>query len=85
MSYGPAGSSDHVSSLAHRPAAFAIHVAEPRRLRRALRRYPLLAPTEDGWSLVGPTGELLFRGSGMRGRRECLEFARDHGIVAVMS
>jgi hypothetical protein len=34
---------------------------------------------------VGPAGDLLFRGLGVRGRRECLEFARDHGIVAVMS
>ncbi len=85
MSYGWTRSSEHVSSLAYRPTAFAIHVAEPRRLRHALGRHPLLAPTEDGWSLVGPAGELLFRGFGVRGRRECLEFARDHGIVAVMS
>jgi hypothetical protein len=74
-----------VSSLAYKPAAFAIHIAEPRRLRHAVGRYPTLAPTEDGWSLVGPAGDLLFRGLGVRGRRECLEFARDRGIVAVMS
>ncbi len=85
MSYGQPKSSEHVSSLAYRPAAFTIRVAERRSLRLDLGRYPILAPTEDGWSLVGPTGELLFRGFGVRGRRECLEFARDHGIVAVMS
>ncbi len=85
MSYGRAGSSDHVSSLAYKPAAFAIHVAEPQRRRHAFRRHPILTPTEDGWSLVGPTGELLFRALGVRGRRECLEFARDSGLVAVMS
>lgn len=74
-----------MSSLAYKPAAFTIHVAERQSLRRGLDRYPILAPSEDGWSLVGPAGELLFRGLGARGRRECLEFARDHGIVAVMS
>jgi hypothetical protein len=70
-----------MSTLAHRPAAFAVQFAES----AAAPACPMLRPTEDGWSLVAPTGELLFRGLGLRARRECLEYARDHGVLAVMS
>jgi hypothetical protein len=44
-----------------------------------------LLPTGDGWSLIGPDGELVFHGLGLSGRRQCLEFAREHGALAVLS
>jgi hypothetical protein len=74
-----------MSSVINTPAAFetttpdALHVlalgAGPVRLR----------PTGDGWSLVGPDEELLFHAPGIRGRRRCLEYARDEGVLAVFS
>lgn len=44
-----------------------------------------LLPSEDGWSLVGPRGELLCRGLGLASRRQCLEKARELGITTVLS
>jgi hypothetical protein len=46
---------------------------------------PRLLSTDDGWSLVGSDGEMLFRGLGAHGRRQCLEEARARGILAVFS
>jgi len=46
---------------------------------------PTLRASGDGYSLLGPTGEVLHRGFGPRGRRECLEAARARGILAVFS
>lgn len=42
-----------------------------------------LRPTEDGWSLIAADGRIVYRGFGLKARRECLEFARDHGVPAV--
>jgi hypothetical protein len=70
-----------MSTLAHRPAAFAIHFTAP----APAMPCPVLRPTEDGWSLVSPSGELMFRGLGAKARRECLEFARARGVLAVVS
>jgi hypothetical protein len=44
-----------------------------------------LLPSGDGWSLVGPNGELVFEALGTRGRRECLEYARARGVLAIFS
>jgi hypothetical protein len=44
-----------------------------------------LLPSGDGWSLVGPDGELVFHALGVHGRRHCLEFARAEGVLAVFS
>ncbi|MBV8954086.1 MAG: hypothetical protein JO153_07925 [Solirubrobacterales bacterium] len=44
-----------------------------------------LRPTGDGWSLIDTDGAVVFRGFGLRGRRECLEFARGRGVLAVFS
>ena len=44
-----------------------------------------LRATEDGWSLLNSAGEVLFRGFGLDGRRQCLEFAREIGILMVFS
>jgi hypothetical protein len=48
-------------------------------------RHLLLRPSDDGWTLLTPAGELVFRGLGARARRECLEFARAVGALAVIS
>ncbi len=75
-----------MSSLAHTPTAFEIRArarapadsgaAEPR-----LR----LLPSGDGWSLVGMDGKLVFHALGTKGRRRCLEYAREHGALAVLA
>jgi hypothetical protein len=44
-----------------------------------------LLPSGEGWSLVRPNGGLVFQALGTGGRRECLEFARAHGVVALLS
>jgi hypothetical protein len=38
----------------------------------------------DGWSLVSRDGEPVFSADGPRGRWCCLEFAHDHGVVALV-
>jgi hypothetical protein len=44
-----------------------------------------LRATDDGWSLLDPSGKVLFYGLGQSSRRECLEFARSRGVLAVLS
>ena len=44
-----------------------------------------LRATSDGWSLLDPSGKVLFYGLGQSSRRECLEFARSRGVLAVLS
>jgi hypothetical protein len=44
-----------------------------------------LVPSEDGWSLVGPHGELVIREHGTASRQRCLEAARARGVLAVFS
>jgi hypothetical protein len=70
-----------MNTLAYKPAAFEVRMG----VRPALGERLTLLPTEDGWSLVGPKGELVFRGLGTGGRRQCLEFAREHGVLWVRS
>lgn len=51
--------------------------------RPATERTLTLLETEDGWSLVDPDGKLAFRGLGTAARQQCLEFAREHGVLWV--
>jgi hypothetical protein len=44
-----------------------------------------LRATSDGWSLLDPSGHVLFYGLGQSSRRRCLEFARSRGVLAVLS
>ncbi len=44
-----------------------------------------LQPNCAGWSLIAPNGELVFEAPGTRGRRRCLDFARAHGVLAILS
>lgn len=74
-----------VTALAHNPLA-----VEVRRQARASDRARgttqlRLRPSGDGWSLIDADGAVVFRGFGLRGRRECLEFARRRGVLAVFS
>jgi hypothetical protein len=45
----------------------------------------ILRSTDDGWALLGQDGEIVFHGIGLPGRQQCLEFARDHGVISVFS
>ena len=44
-----------------------------------------LVASGDGWSLVSLEGEPVFSADGLRGRRSCLEFAHNRGVVALVS
>ena len=44
-----------------------------------------LVASGDGWSLVSLEGEPVFSADGLRGRRCCLEFAHNRGVVALVS
>jgi hypothetical protein len=71
-----------MTAFAHAPAAIEIRTSDARRHERT--RLRLLA-SGDGWSLLSPDGKLVFHALGVRGRRRCLEFARAHGVLAVIS
>lgn len=74
-----------MSSFAHQPAAFAIRTADPARTQTRIAGSLSLRGTEDGWSLIAADGEVVFRALGVGGRRQCLEFARARGVLAVLS
>ncbi|MFL5822161.1 MAG: hypothetical protein ACJ764_01820 [Solirubrobacteraceae bacterium] len=65
-----------------RPTAFALH---QRMGQRTAPTRLLLRSTEDGWSLLGPRGELVFRSMGTAARQRCLEFARAQGVLSVLA
>jgi hypothetical protein len=69
----------------HKPAAFAIQLGLKPNASSVGPGHLLLRPTEDGWSLITAQGELVLRNMGIAGRHACLEFARDHGLVVVLS
>jgi hypothetical protein len=74
-----------MSAIAHKPAAFSVRLGTKPFAEAAVPGYLRLRPTEDGWSLIGTAGDIVFHALGPRGRRQCLEYARAHGIVAVLS
>jgi hypothetical protein len=74
-----------MSAIAHEPAAFELRHGAEGRVRGATVQPLWLRPTEDGWSLMGANGDVIFRGLGRGARRECLELARDLGVLAVLS
>jgi hypothetical protein len=74
-----------MTSIAHKPAAFELRVREEAHSRDAPASRLSLRATEDGWSLVADDGQVVFRGFGLAGRRRCLEFARDQGVLVVLS
>lgn len=44
-----------------------------------------LVASGGGWSLVSLEGEPVFSADGLHGRRSCLEFAHNRGVVALVS
>lgn len=73
-----------MTSLAHTPAAFPVPTRAVGAREQTMVGLRLL-PSGDGWSLVGPEGNVVFEALGSYGRRRCLEFARAHGVLAVFS
>jgi hypothetical protein len=43
-----------------------------------------LRPSGDGWSLVSIEGDLVYSALGSSGRRRCVEFAHEHGVLALV-
>jgi hypothetical protein len=50
---------------------------------RPAERKLLLRATHAGWALIGAQGEVVFRADGNTGRRACLAFARERGVLAL--
>jgi hypothetical protein len=74
-----------MTPMTHKPAAWEIRNLADSRTRAVPANRVTLRATGDGWSLLGPDGELVFSGIGRYARRECLEYARDHGVSTVFS
>jgi hypothetical protein len=74
-----------MSAIAHKSTAFEVRDGAEGRIRGATAPLVSLRATEDGWSLLGANGEVIFRGFGGCARRECLEYAHDLGVLAVLS
>jgi len=69
----------------HQPTAFVVRVAGSAGNTASSRLRLRLRPTEDGWSLLDPAGAVVFRGQGVAGRRHCLQFARERGVISVFT
>jgi hypothetical protein len=74
-----------IVSMAHKPAALAQRISHPARIGGARSDRLWLRNTGDDWSLLDCGGGVLFRGLGLAGRRQCLEFASSRGVLAVLS
>lgn len=68
----------------HQLPAFQIRGGGARAERERGAYYLSLRATGDGWSLLAPEGEVVFRALGLAGRRRCLEYARELGVLAVI-
>ncbi len=74
-----------MTAIAHPPAAFELRRGRQQAASGTAAQAYSLRATEDGWSLLAPGGEVVFRGLGLASRRECLEFARSLGVLTVTS
>ena len=74
-----------MTTFNHRPAAFAISAAKKPDVQSTAGGYLILRPTEDGWSLITPDGQVVYRGLGLSSRRRCLEIAVERGAATVLS
>lgn len=72
-------------AIAHKSAAFEMRGGRHELARAVANQRCSLRATDDGWSLLAPSGAVVFRGCGLASRRACLEFARDSGVLAVVS
>ena len=68
----------------HQLAAFELQAPGRVHHRATVADRMLLRATEDGWSLMAHDGQLVFRGFGLAGRRQCLQFAHELGVLAVL-
>jgi hypothetical protein len=59
-------------------------MAEKPAAQSSAGRYLLMRQSEDGWSLLTPQGELVFRARGLDARRRSLEVACERGALAVL-
>ncbi len=73
-------------------SALPVTTNQPARRRRLAEARPVgrsrqlrLLPNGDGWSLVNLHGELVYSALGTRGRRQCLSFAEEHGILTLVT
>ena len=73
-----------MTSLAHTPPLYELRTVDRQRTSSRTSLRLRLVQSGDGWALVGPDGVVVFRALGTRGRRECLEFARAHGVLALL-
>lgn len=74
-----------MSTPAHKSSWLATDLDQKPNLESAVPGYLLLRPTDDGWMLVRTDGEVIFRGAGVEGRRQCLRFAHDHRAILLRS
>jgi hypothetical protein len=74
-----------MTTFNHQAAAIEISAGEGSNTRSTTGGYLLLRPTEDGWSLLAPDGELVYRGLGIDSRRHCLEIAVERRAATVLS
>jgi hypothetical protein len=74
-----------VNSSAQRPAALTARIGRAVRVGARSRGRLWLRDTGDGWSLLDRDGGVCLRGPGLAGRRQWLEFASSHGVLAVLS
>jgi hypothetical protein len=44
-----------------------------------------LKATSEGWSLLGRGDHVVFEAAGSSARQQCLQFACEHGVVALSS
>jgi hypothetical protein len=72
-------------SIASKPHASAFRAPKPAFASDTLRARLRLLQSGDGWSLVGPDGELMFHALGIQGRRRCLEYAYAEGALTISS
>ena len=72
-----------MSSVAHSSTAPEIRAIE--RLGANVRIHLRLVQTGDGWALTADDGQVVFEAPGTSGRRNCLEFARTRGVLAIRS
>ena len=71
-----------MTTLDYHPAAIHVSTAD---VPSTAGGYLLLRPTGDGWSLMTPDGEVIYRGLGLDSRRRCLELAVERGAATVLS
>jgi hypothetical protein len=74
-----------MNAVADKPPAFELRIGRDGSRRDPSAQRLALRATGDGWSLLGADGQVVFRGDGLAGRRQCLEFARGRGVLAVLS